>query len=32
LQFLTHSNWPPWHLLPYPIQRHLNIFSCPFTL
>jgi hypothetical protein len=21
-----------WHLLPYLIQRHLNILSCPFTL
>jgi hypothetical protein len=21
-----------WHLLPYPVQRHLNVLSCPFTL
>ena len=32
LQLLTHSNLCTWHLLPYPIQRHLNILSCPFTL
>ena len=32
LQFLTHSNRCTWHLLPYPVQRHLNILSCPFTL
>ena len=32
LQFLTHSNRCAWHLLPYPVQRHLNILSCPFTL
>ena len=32
LQFLTHSNRCTWHLLPYPVQRHLNIWSFPFTL
>ena len=32
LQIFTHSNLCAWHLLPYPIQRHLNILSCPFTL
>ena len=21
-----------WHLLPYPIQRHLRILPCPFTI
>ena len=31
LQFLTHSNRCAWHLLPYPVQRHLNLLSCPFT-
>ena len=32
LQFITHSNQCAWHLLAYPFQRHLNIFTCPFTL
>ena len=32
LQFLMHSNRCAWHLLPYPVQRHLNLLSCPFTL
>ena len=39
LQFLTQSNWCAWHLLPYPVQRHLNILStaplgrpCPLML
>ncbi|KAK6292636.1 hypothetical protein J4Q44_G00372200 [Coregonus suidteri] len=32
LQFLTHASLCAWHLLPYPIQRHLYILSCPFTL
>ena len=27
-----HSNQCAWHLLPYPVQRHLNILSCLFTL
>ena len=31
LQFLTHSNQCTRHLLPIPIQRHLNLVSCPFT-
>ena len=26
------TNRCAWHLLPYPVQRHLNILSCPFTL
>ena len=26
LRFLTHLNRCAWHLLPYPVQRHLNIF------
>ena len=25
------TNWCAWHLLPYPVQWHLNILSCPFT-
>ena len=32
LHFLTFSSQCTWHLLPYPIQRHLNLLSCPFTL
>uniref|UniRef100_A0A8C8FV26 Vacuolar protein sorting-associated protein 45 n=1 Tax=Oncorhynchus tshawytscha TaxID=74940 RepID=A0A8C8FV26_ONCTS len=32
LQFLTHSNRCAWHLLPYTVQRHINLLSCPFTL
>jgi hypothetical protein len=24
--------WYTWYLLPCPVQRHLNILSCPFTL
>ena len=32
LQFLTQSNWCAWHLLLCPVQRHLNLMSCPFTL
>ena len=32
LRFLRHSNRCNWHLLPYTVQRHLNILSCPFTL
>ena len=31
LQFLTQTG-VPCHLLPYPIQRHFNLLSCPFTL
>ena len=31
LQFLTHSQWCAWYLLPYPIQRHFIILSCQFT-
>ena len=30
--FLTHLNRRAWHLLPFPDQRHLNIFSYSFTL
>ena len=26
------TNWCAWHLLPYPMQRHLNCLSFPFTL
>ena len=26
------TNRCSWHLLPYPVQRHLNILSFPFTL
>ena len=29
LQFLTHTNCCAWHLLPYPVQRHLSIFVLP---
>jgi hypothetical protein len=32
LQFLTDSNRWAWHLLPYSVQRHLNILSYTFTL
>jgi hypothetical protein len=21
------TNWRAWHLLPYPVQRHLNLWS-----
>ena len=26
------TNLCSWHLVPYPVQRHLNLYSCPFTL
>jgi hypothetical protein len=29
LQFVTHSNWCAWHLLPYPIQKALKYFVWP---
>uniref|UniRef100_A0A673XSF8 Matrix-remodeling-associated protein 5-like n=1 Tax=Salmo trutta TaxID=8032 RepID=A0A673XSF8_SALTR len=32
LQYLTHSNRCTWHLLPYPVQRHLNLFLPIHTL
>uniref|UniRef100_A0A4W5KSI9 Dishevelled segment polarity protein 2 n=2 Tax=Hucho hucho TaxID=62062 RepID=A0A4W5KSI9_9TELE len=32
LQFLTHSNRCAWHLPPYPVQRHLNIFLSIYPL
>ena len=25
------TNWCAWHVLPYPVQRHLNVLSRPFT-
>ena len=28
----SQQSFSSWHLLPYPVQRHLNILSCPFTL
>jgi hypothetical protein len=31
LQFWTHSNRCAWHLLPYPVQRYLNILSWTFN-
>ena len=32
LQFLTHSNQCCWHLLPYLVQRNLNVWSSSFTI
>ena len=29
---VLNPNQCAWHLLPYPVQRHLNILSCPFTI
>ena len=26
------TNWCAWHLLPYPVQKHLHCLSCPFTI